>query len=57
MKSDLTVSQALAQAAIAGAMANVEINLASVKDADFVAEMRRRAEGAKLQSAPQPASK
>ena len=33
MKSDLTTAQALAGAAIAGALANVEINLASLKDA------------------------
>jgi glutamate formiminotransferase len=44
MKSDLTTAQALARAAIAGALANVEINLASLKDAGFVAEVRKRAE-------------
>ncbi|MGA9509030.1 MAG: glutamate formimidoyltransferase [Candidatus Sulfotelmatobacter sp.] len=42
MKSDLTTAQALAQAAITGALANVEINLASIKDAEFVAEVRKR---------------
>jgi formiminotetrahydrofolate cyclodeaminase len=42
MKSDLTTALALARAAITGALANVEINLASLKDAAFVAEVRRR---------------
>jgi glutamate formiminotransferase/formiminotetrahydrofolate cyclodeaminase len=44
MKSDLTTAQALAGAAITGALANVEINLASLKDQNFVADVRRRAE-------------
>ena len=43
MKSDLTTAEALARAAIAGALANVEINLASMKDAAFAAEVRSRA--------------
>ena len=47
MKSDLTTAQALARAAITGALANVEINLASLKDATFVAGVRKRAEIAK----------
>jgi len=42
MKSDLTTALALARAAITGALANVEINLASLKDAAFIAEVRRR---------------
>jgi glutamate formiminotransferase len=42
MKSDLTTALALARAAITGALANVEINLASLKDAAFAAEVRRR---------------
>jgi glutamate formiminotransferase/formiminotetrahydrofolate cyclodeaminase len=42
MKSDLTTAQALAQAAITGALANVEINLTSLKDQTFVADVRKR---------------
>jgi glutamate formiminotransferase len=44
MKSDLTTAKALAGAAITGALANVEINLASLKDEIFAAEVRRRVE-------------
>jgi glutamate formiminotransferase/formiminotetrahydrofolate cyclodeaminase len=43
MKSDLKTAQALARAAISGALANVEINLASMKDQTFVAEVQNRA--------------
>lgn len=42
MKSDLATAVALAQAAIEGARANVEINLESLKDAEFAAQVRRR---------------
>jgi glutamate formiminotransferase/formiminotetrahydrofolate cyclodeaminase len=42
MKSDLTTAQALARAAVTGALANVEINLASLKDQDFAAEIQKR---------------
>jgi glutamate formiminotransferase/formiminotetrahydrofolate cyclodeaminase len=42
MKSDLTTASALATAAITGAMANVDINLASLKDETFSAEVRQR---------------
>jgi glutamate formiminotransferase/formiminotetrahydrofolate cyclodeaminase len=42
MKSDLTTAAALARAAITGAMANVEINLGSIKDQVFAAEVRKR---------------
>jgi len=45
MKSDLTTASALARAAIVGALANVEINLESIKDAGFVTEVRKRASG------------
>jgi glutamate formiminotransferase / formiminotetrahydrofolate cyclodeaminase len=44
MKSDLTTAQALARAAITGALANVEINLASLKDESFEGEVRKRLE-------------
>jgi glutamate formiminotransferase len=42
MKSDLTTASALARAAIAGALANVDINLSSLKDEAFAAEVRQR---------------
>jgi glutamate formiminotransferase/formiminotetrahydrofolate cyclodeaminase len=42
MKSDLTTALALAQAAITGALANVEINLASIKDLAFASQVRGR---------------
>jgi glutamate formiminotransferase / formiminotetrahydrofolate cyclodeaminase len=44
MKSDLTTAVALARAAITGALANVEINLASLKDQAFAAGVRKRVE-------------
>ena len=43
MGSDLTTALALARAAIEGALANVEINLESLKDKNFSAAMRKRA--------------
>ena len=42
MASDLSVGIALAGAAQAGALANVEINLADLKDESFVADVRKR---------------
>jgi glutamate formiminotransferase/formiminotetrahydrofolate cyclodeaminase len=43
MKSDLTTAIALARAALEGALANVDINLDSLKDEGFVKETRKRA--------------
>ena len=42
MKSDLATAVALTRAAIAGALANVEINLDSLKDQAFAASVRKR---------------
>jgi glutamate formiminotransferase / formiminotetrahydrofolate cyclodeaminase len=47
MKSDLTTALALARAAITGALANVEINLASLKDEAFATRIRAKAEAIK----------
>jgi glutamate formiminotransferase/formiminotetrahydrofolate cyclodeaminase len=44
MKSDLVTAAALARAAIEGALANVEINLESLKDSAFQADTRKRAD-------------
>jgi len=43
MASDLTVGAALARAAIQGALANVEINLESLKDETFAGAVREKA--------------
>jgi glutamate formiminotransferase len=48
MKSDLVTARALAQAAITGALANVEINLASLKDQAFAADVRKRVKAVKI---------
>ncbi len=48
MKSDLTTALALARAAITGALANVEINLASLTDQAFAAEIGKRAEATRV---------
>jgi len=42
MSSDLATAVALARASIEGALANVQINIESLKDADFVAQVRER---------------
>ena len=42
MKSDLTTAVALARAAVTGALANVEINLVSLKDQAFAVHVRQR---------------
>jgi glutamate formiminotransferase len=47
MKSDLTTALALARAAITGALANVEINLASLKNEAFATRIRAKAEAIK----------
>ncbi len=43
MASDLTVGAALAHASVEGALANVEINLASLTDQRFIGEVRAKA--------------
>ena len=45
MKSDVTTALSLARAAMDGARANVEINLESLKDQPFVAQVRQRLSG------------
>jgi glutamate formiminotransferase/formiminotetrahydrofolate cyclodeaminase len=45
MASDLTVASHLAEAAVRGALANVEINLSSLNDAGFAASVRSRVAG------------
>ena len=47
MASDVTTGIALANAAIEGALANVEINLGDLKEEGFVEEVRKRASAAK----------
>jgi formiminotetrahydrofolate cyclodeaminase len=42
MASDLSVGASLAQAAMEGALANVEINLGDIKDEAFLADVKQR---------------
>jgi formiminotetrahydrofolate cyclodeaminase len=51
MKSDLTTAAALANAAITGALANVEINIPSLKDESFKGQVRQKIAGFGKQSA------
>jgi glutamate formiminotransferase / formiminotetrahydrofolate cyclodeaminase len=48
MKSDLLTGAALARAAIEGAISNIEVNLESLKDVEFTANARIRANAVKL---------
>lgn len=48
MKSDLVTGAALARAAVEGALANVEVNLESLKDTEFTTQVRSRAQAVKL---------
>ena len=48
MRSDLATAAALARAAIEGALSNVEINLESVQDKEFRADIRHRADALKI---------
>jgi formiminotetrahydrofolate cyclodeaminase len=50
MASDLTVARALARAAVEGALANVEINLESLKDESFAADIRKKATALRSQA-------
>jgi glutamate formiminotransferase/formiminotetrahydrofolate cyclodeaminase len=61
MASDLTTASALARAAISGAIANVEINLESIKSdssgsGEFVDQARRRVQALKASAVSVPAS-
>ncbi len=47
MASDLTVAIAQANAAIQGALANVEINLGDIRDEAFLADVEKRIAGLK----------
>jgi len=55
MASDVTTGIALANAAVEGALANVEINLAELGDAGFIDEVKKRVEALKGQSPPRQA--
>jgi len=55
MASDVTTGIALANAAVEGALANLEINLAELGDAGFIGEVNKRVEALKGQSPPRKA--
>jgi len=54
MKSDLRVGRMMAAAAAHGALANVEINLESLTDSEFVGKMRARFEIVQSSLVPRP---
>jgi methenyltetrahydrofolate cyclohydrolase len=54
MKSDLRVGRMMAAAAAHGALANVEINLESLTDSEFVTNMRARWEAVQSSLVPRP---
>jgi formiminotetrahydrofolate cyclodeaminase len=54
--SDLQVARMMAVAAAHGALANVEINLETLTDKDFVTEMRFRIAAVHAGLAPRPAA-
>jgi formiminotetrahydrofolate cyclodeaminase len=56
MRSDLRVGRMMAAASAHGALANVEINLESLTDAEFVSAMRARWSAVQLSLAPRPAA-
>jgi len=56
MKSDLRVGRMMAAAAAHGALANVEINLESLTDPEFVSGMRARWSAVQSSLAPRPAA-
>ena len=56
MSSDLKVGRLMAAAGVCGALENVKINLESLQDAGYVAEMRRRADEIQARVAKSPVS-
>jgi formiminotetrahydrofolate cyclodeaminase len=54
MRSDLRVGRMMAAAAAHGALANVEINLESLTDVDFVSGMKARWAAVQSNLSPRP---